>query len=167
MPAAAGVLLAVLAGAAPAGAAPGVHAGLYLTGAGFGHGVGMSQYGAAGYALHGVELPADPAATITRARRSGTSVPNRIVTVLLQAHGSAVFSGAIDDQGIAAQKLNPAANYSVVAAGRASCEADLRGRNGRHLQPAAAGRRPRAGEADRPRHVPRLASSSARRAAAA
>ena len=46
----AGVLLGALLVAAPAGAATS-GSGLYLTGAGNGHGIGMSQYGAAGYAL--------------------------------------------------------------------------------------------------------------------
>ena len=41
-----------------------------IRGAGFGHGIGMSQYGAYGYALHGRDLPADPRPTTTRARGS-------------------------------------------------------------------------------------------------
>ena len=113
-PATAGVLLAVLVGAAPAGAAPSA-AGLYLTGAGSGHGVGMSQYGAAGYALHGVGYE-----DILRNYYSGTTLghvsPDRTVTVLLRASGSAVFSGASTIKG-AAQKLNPLATYNVVRAG--------------------------------------------------
>src|SRR4051794_25560032 len=44
------LLLALLA-AAPAGAAS---SSFVIRGAGFGHGVGMSQYGAMGYAQHGV-----------------------------------------------------------------------------------------------------------------
>ena len=31
-----------------------------MRGAGWGHGIGMSQWGAYGYAKHGVELPRDP-----------------------------------------------------------------------------------------------------------
>ena len=52
------LLLVLLAGAAPSAqarphAAPGPHATFVVTGHGWGHGVGMSQYGAYGYAQHG------------------------------------------------------------------------------------------------------------------
>jgi stage II sporulation protein D len=114
LPAAAALLLAVLLVAAPAGAATS-GAGLYLKGAGSGHGVGMSQYGAAGYALHGVGYQ-----EILRDYYSGTTLghvnPDRTVTVLLRPTGSAVFSGASTIKG-AAHKLNPLANYRVVPAG--------------------------------------------------
>ena len=65
----------------------------YIRGGGNGHGIGMSQYGAYGYALHGKELPAGSWPTTTRARRSGQTDPNRTVRVLL-ATGPAAFSGA-------------------------------------------------------------------------
>lgn len=114
MPAAAGVLLGALLAAAPAGAAPRA-TGLYITGAGSGHGVGMSQYGAAGYALHGVGYQ-----EILRNYYSGTTLghvsPDRVVTVLLRARGSAVFSGASTIRG-SAHKLDPLVTYNVVAAG--------------------------------------------------
>jgi stage II sporulation protein D len=114
LPAAAGLLLAVLLVAAPAGAATS-GAGLYLKGAGSGHGVGMSQYGAAGYALHGVGYQ-----EILRDYYSGTTLghvnPDRTVTVLLRPRGSAVFSGASTIKG-AAHRLNPLATYSAVPAG--------------------------------------------------
>jgi stage II sporulation protein D len=112
--AAAGLPLAAVLAAAPAGAATS-GAGLYLTGAGSGHGVGMSQYGAAGYALHGVGYQ-----QILRDYYSGTTLghvsPDRPVTVLLRPSGSAVFSGASSIKGVA-KKLNPLATYSVVPAG--------------------------------------------------
>src|SRR5205809_2276247 len=52
------LFLVLLAGAAPSAqarphAAPGPHATFVVTGHGWGHGVGMSQYGAYGYAQHG------------------------------------------------------------------------------------------------------------------
>jgi stage II sporulation protein D len=114
MLAAAGPLLCAVLAAAPAGAATS-GAGLYLTGAGSGHGVGMSQYGAAGYALHGVGYQ-----QILRDYYSGTTLghinPDSAVTVLLRPRGSAVFSGASTIKG-AVHKLNPLATYSVVPAG--------------------------------------------------
>src|SRR5580692_10446323 len=95
---AAGVLLGVMVMAAPAGAAGAAAvttqgAGLYVTGAGFGHGIGMSQYGAAGYAQHGFTYK-----QILRNYYSqttlGTVNPNRTVTVLLKPKGAAAFTGA-------------------------------------------------------------------------
>lgn len=110
----AGALLSALLAAAPAGAAARA-SGFYISGAGSGHGVGMSQYGAAGYALHGFGYQ-----DILRDYYSGTTLghvsPDRIVTVLLRSRGSAVFSGASSIKG-ATHKLNPVATYSVVAAG--------------------------------------------------
>ena len=64
----------------------------YVRGGGYGHGVGMSQYGAYGYALHGASYQ-----TILGHYYQGTTLgatsPNRIVRVLLKS-GSAAFSGA-------------------------------------------------------------------------
>lgn len=100
-------------------------AGLYVRGAGYGHGVGMSQYGAAGYAQHGYSYR-----QILRHYYAQTTLgvvnPDRTVTVLLRARGSAVFSGAVRITG-SKLKLNPATTYSVVAAG-----ARLRLVSGRH-----------------------------------
>ncbi len=90
-------------------------AGLYVRGAGYGHGVGMSQYGAAGYAQHGYSyrqiLQRYYAQTTL-----GVVSPDRPVTVLLRARGSATFSGAVKIAG-AKLKLKPATSYSVIAAG--------------------------------------------------
>jgi stage II sporulation protein D len=114
LPVLAGLLYGALLAAAPAGAAARA-TGLFIDGAGSGHGVGMSQYGAAGYALHGVAYQ-----DILRDYYSGTTLghvsPARTVTVLLRARGSAVFSGASTIKG-AARKLNPLATYNVAAAG--------------------------------------------------
>jgi SpoIID/LytB domain protein len=114
------VALGALLLAAPAGAANRA-SGLYVVGAGNGHGVGMSQYGAAGYALHGASYQ-----QILRDYYAGTTLghvdPSRTVTVLLRVSGSAVFSGATTIKGAttlkgAKLKLNPLWNYSVVPAG--------------------------------------------------
>jgi stage II sporulation protein D len=111
---AAGILVAVLAGLASA--APAWAAGeLFIRGAGYGHGVGMSQYGAYGYALAGRGYR-----SILAHYYSGTSLgtvdPSQLVTVLL-ATGSAAFSGA-DRAGD--KKLSPGKTYDVrpLAGGR-------------------------------------------------
>jgi stage II sporulation protein D len=108
------LLIGALPDAAPAGAATSA-TGLYINGAGSGHGVGMSQYGAAGYALHGVGYQ-----DILRNYYSGTTLghvsPDRTVTVLLRARGSAVFSGAASIKG-SPNKLNPLVTYNVVTDG--------------------------------------------------
>lgn len=118
-------LLGALGVAAPAGAATSA-TGLYVKGAGSGHGVGMSQYGAAGYALHGVgyqQILRDYYVQTTLGHVS----PERTVTVLLRAGGPASFSGATKIGG-SKQKLDATVVYRVAtAAGR------LRVWGGRHL----------------------------------
>jgi stage II sporulation protein D len=104
-------VLALLAPAAPAFAA----SELFIRGAGYGHGIGMSQYGAYGYALHGKGYR-----SILAHYYTGTSVgsvdPRQTVTVLL-ATGGAGFSGATR---AGAKKLVPSVTYHVhaLASGR-------------------------------------------------
>jgi stage II sporulation protein D len=80
-----------------------------IRGAGFGHGVGMSQYGAYGYARHGYDYQ-----QILTHYYSGSSISksgNGDIRVLLQTGGgSATFSGATDGGG---HQLNPAKTYKV------------------------------------------------------
>jgi stage II sporulation protein D len=64
----------------------------YIQGAGNGHGIGMSQYGAYGYALHGKSYRWI-LAHYYRSTTLGTTDPRQTVTVLLST-GSAAFSGA-------------------------------------------------------------------------
>ena len=82
----------------------------YIQGGGNGHGVGMSQYGAYGYALHGSSYQA-----ILAHYYQGTSLqstnPDRLVRVLLQT-GSASFSGATK---AGAKTLTASKTYSVQA----------------------------------------------------
>jgi stage II sporulation protein D len=82
----------------------------YIRGGGNGHGIGMSQYGAYGYALHGKSYQ-----FILAHYYEGTALghtdPNQIVRVLLDT-GSAVFSGASRAAGTS---LNPSATYTVEA----------------------------------------------------
>src|SRR5437016_5801780 len=99
-------IAASLALAAPASAA----SVFYIRGGGYGHGVGMSQYGAYGYALHGADYR-----TILshyyQGTALGTASPTQVVRVLLGT-GSAAFSGA---SSAGSSTLNPATTYSVQA----------------------------------------------------
>jgi stage II sporulation protein D len=103
--------MATLIGAGPVAAAT----MFYVRGGGDGHRIGMSQYGAYGYALHGKDYR-----WILAHYYSGTSLgvtdPNRTVHVLLGT-GSAAFSGATSAPG---KRLNPAITYYVrrLAGGR-------------------------------------------------
>ena len=87
-------LVTVLAVALSAVGAAGARAAtvLYIRGGGTGHGIGMSQYGAYGYALHGLAYRAILAHYYT-GTALGQVDPARIVRVLL-ATGTASFTGA-------------------------------------------------------------------------
>src|ERR671916_1292728 len=74
------IALAILAAAMPATADGAVRH--VLRGAGFGHGIGMSQYGAYGYALEGARYPGILAHYYKGTRLS--TAPDRPVRVLLQ-----------------------------------------------------------------------------------
>ena len=81
-----------------------------IRGAGFGHGVGMSQYGAMGYASHGWS-----AAQILGHYYTGTSLgttdPNRQMRIQLAASTAAArISGAVQ---AGSHKLDPALTYVV------------------------------------------------------
>jgi len=80
----------------------------YIRGGGDGHGIGMSQYGAYGYALHGKQYR-----WILAHYYQGTSIgtvdPNRTVRVLL-ASGSGAFSGA---SRAGRKRLDPATTYTA------------------------------------------------------
>jgi len=82
---------------------------LVIKGAGFGHGVGMSQYGAYGFALKGVGYKAILAHYYTGTRLGAlTSSPD--VTVLLRSSPTAAFTGA---SRIGDRRLDPRKVYSV------------------------------------------------------
>jgi stage II sporulation protein D len=70
----------------------------YIDGGGNGHGVGMSQYGAYGYALHGASYQFILAHYFQGTVLRPTN-PNQIVRVLLRT-GQAAFSGASRAQGV-------------------------------------------------------------------
>jgi stage II sporulation protein D len=80
----------------------------YIRGGGNGHGVGMSQYGAYGYALHGKSYRWI-LAHYYRATTLSTTSPTENVRVLLSS-GAASFSGATAAGG---KKLKPGLTYTV------------------------------------------------------
>src|SRR3954447_7235883 len=100
------VLCCVAAVPAPASAA----SRLVIRGAGFGHGVGMSQYGAYGFALHGVGYR-DILAHYYTGTTVGTVDTGREVRVLLQSpRGNASFTGATR---AGDRRLDPARIYQA------------------------------------------------------
>jgi stage II sporulation protein D len=106
--------IALLAAPAGAAAAPSSASRFYITGGGFGHGIGMSQYGAAGFAQHGStyqQILSHYYATTTL----GKVNPNRNVTVLLH-EGAASFRGALHIKG-STISLSPRTNYGVITVG--------------------------------------------------
>jgi len=86
---------------------------LIVRGAGFGHGVGMSQWGAYGYAKQGTDYRG-----ILSHYFTGTTLQpvggDRTVRVLLKTGRSQRFSGATAAGG---EKLDPATTYSVATSG--------------------------------------------------
>jgi stage II sporulation protein D len=104
-----GLLAVAVLCCAPLAAPPARAASSFsIHGAGDGHGIGMSQYGALGFALHGYRYT-----EIIGHYYEGTSLttanPNRTVSVLLQT-GASSFSGAAAAAGHA---LKPGTTYSA------------------------------------------------------
>jgi stage II sporulation protein D len=97
---------------------------LVIHGAGFGHGVGMSQYGAAGFALHGRDYRFI-LAHYYQGTSIGTVSPNTTVRVLLSPSGRPSFSGADEmllgtgtgtGTGTArTRRLSPSVTYTVAS----------------------------------------------------
>jgi stage II sporulation protein D len=100
---AAGVALCLPA--APAGAAP----TWTVSGHGFGHGVGMSQYGAYGYAQHGRDYRYI-LAHYYQGTTIGSAPPGRVRVLLTVASGDVTFKKATAACG---KKLNPALPYKA------------------------------------------------------
>ncbi|MDX6639099.1 MAG: hypothetical protein QOF12_110 [Solirubrobacteraceae bacterium] len=84
-----------------------------IRGAGFGHGVGMSQYGADGYAQHGKSYQ-----FILAHYYAGTTLSplgtSPTIRVLLQTRSRASFTGGSSASG---RKIDPTATYSAVPVG--------------------------------------------------
>src|SRR3712207_6472855 len=120
----AAILLAGLLAAPPAGAAT----RFTIRGAGFGHGVGMSQYGALGFAQQGTGYR-----EILAHYYTGTSLgaveATRTVRVLLQStSGAAAVTGA---ERAGARTLDPARSYRIVR--RSFDQVDLQTATGRRI----------------------------------
>src|SRR3954462_11134243 len=98
-----------------------------IRGAGFGHGIGMSQYGADGYAQHGFSYK-----DIVSHYYTGTGLANGspapTIRVLLESSSAPSFSGATK---AGDRDLDPGTTYSVVRAGSNSVA--LRGPSGKRL----------------------------------
>jgi len=84
---------------------------LVVSGAGFGHGVGMSQYGAMGYAQQGADHAAILARYYTGTQLGVLGAPSE-VRVLLKTSARIVFNGATSVAGDRA--LDPAQTYTAV-----------------------------------------------------
>src|SRR5690348_16982754 len=84
-----------------------------IRGAGYGHGIGLSQYGADGYAQHGFDYK-----TIVGHYYEDTALAqlssSPTIRVLLESATAPSFSGATQ---AGDRALNPAKTYSVVRAG--------------------------------------------------
>jgi stage II sporulation protein D len=121
--------LALLAAAPPAFAA---RTSFTIRGAGFGHGVGLSQYGAYGYAVHGASYE-----DIVLHYYKGTRLANaggKTIRVLLQSGpGTIWFTGATNAGG---RRLDPGKRYGAVKHGIDQVE--LRSAGGRKLATAQA-----------------------------
>jgi stage II sporulation protein D len=98
----------------------------FIRGGGAGHGIGMSQYGAYGYALHGMDYRFILAHYYTGTALA-TSNPSRTVRVLL-ATGQATFSGA---SAAGQTALDPLTTYQVLPAGGSTLK--IVARNGKQV----------------------------------
>jgi len=120
-------LLAVLLSAAPAGAAS---KRFYIRGAGYGHGVGMSQFGAYGYALQGKDFSFILGHYYT-GTEVGSTASGQVVRVILRSAsaGSISFTGG---RRAGTRRIQPAKTYSVARGGGGRMV--LRSSSGRTLQ---------------------------------
>jgi len=98
-----------------------------IRGAGFGHGVGMSQYGALGFAQHSKTYDEILAHYYT-GTELGTTDPAATVRVLIQSTGTASFSGASQ---AGTRRLNPSRTFKVRR--RGSAQVDLLSSAGRRI----------------------------------
>src|SRR6478609_4388798 len=115
-------LAALLALAAPASAASKTFT---IRGAGFGHGVGMSQYGAFGYAQHGWNA-AQILSHYYNGTALGTTDPAAKVRIrLIEETSSARISGA---RQAGSRKLDPAVTYTLKRRGLTQVDLSASGR---------------------------------------
>lgn len=105
------LLCAVAAALIPAVAAAQPVGAVSIQSGGFGHGIGLSQYGALGYAQHGKSYQYI-LAHYYQGTGLGQTDPDRLVRVLLSGAGQPTFSGADAVVG-RSTRLNPAISYTV------------------------------------------------------
>jgi stage II sporulation protein D len=99
-----------------------------IRGAGFGHGVGMSQYGAMGYASHGWDYKRILGHYYTDTSIGVLDEPRTVRVLLQSVSGSAAFTGATRAGG---RKVSPTSTYMV--RGRAGGQVQLLTRRGREI----------------------------------
>src|SRR3954471_21771190 len=104
------VALLVLACAPPAHAA----SRLVIRGAGFGHGIGMSQYGAYGLALQGVGYRAILARYYTGTQLAQVAAEPEVRVLVQSGQHKVLLSGAAR---LGTQALDPAKTYNVIRGG--------------------------------------------------
>ncbi|MFL5835785.1 MAG: SpoIID/LytB domain-containing protein [Solirubrobacteraceae bacterium] len=114
--------LAVASTAAPAAAFAADE--VWIEGHGFGHGIGLSQEGARGFAAHGFDYRRI-LGHYYRGTAVGRLASGRPVRVLLSSGGPASFSGASDVGGV---RLEPGRTYTAVALPGGRLEVRLGGR---------------------------------------
>jgi stage II sporulation protein D len=102
-------VLAVALGSAATAAGARAAANFHIRGGGDGHGVGMSQYGAYGYALHGADYRSI-LAHYYKGTALGVLSPGHAVRVLLATAPTASFSGADAVSGV---KVKPGQSYTL------------------------------------------------------
>src|SRR3954454_13866820 len=118
------VALLVLACSSPASAAD----RLVIRGAGFGHGIGMSQYGAYGYAKHGFTYDKILGHYFSETSLAQISPAPAVRVLLRTGSSSATFTGAAK---AGTRTLQPSKTYSVTKAGTGTLA--LRSSTGRKL----------------------------------
>jgi stage II sporulation protein D len=96
---------------AAAGSAHGA-ANFHIRGGGYGHGIGMSQYGSYGYAQHGKDYRWILAHYYQGTELGRLTNARQLVRVLLSSSSAAVFSGARRAGG---KRLDPNKTYTVIA----------------------------------------------------
>jgi stage II sporulation protein D len=84
---------------------------VWIEGRGFGHGIGLSQEGARGYAAHGFDYR-HILGHYYRGTRLGRLSGGRTVRVLVHSGGTVAFSGASDVGGV---RLRPSVAYTAAA----------------------------------------------------
>ena len=136
-----GVLAAVLVPLLAAAPAHAASKRFYIRGAGYGHGVGMSQYGAYGYALQGRDAPFILGHYYTGTKIDQTA-SGQVVRVILRSisGGSMSFTGA---RRAGTRTVSPEKTYTVARG--ANGQVVLRSPGGRTLKafdPPMRGRRP-------------------------